>query len=452
MTVTAVEPSPRRSLGRFSLAHLLLIVPWIALVIDAWAPVRDNSFLWHIRAGELQARAGEVLTADPFSFTMLGERWLTQSWLAELLYSWGEAQWGLGFVPPMLLVMTSITFLGIGLIAYRRSQSLTATVIVLLLTTVLTLTFLVPRPVIFSFALFAVVVVAWDRPATRWTVPFLFWIWASMHGSFVIGLAYIGLTIIAGADWKALPTAIAAGLTTLLTAHGLGVLEFIFELSQAGDALALLSEWRRPELLSVALTPFLVGVGLIVVGAVRGKVTPRHLWLIVPFLLLALSSTRAVVPAWIALVPLLGTALGGIELGESRRFSAPAAAVFAAVVLVTPFLVRSDGALDEERFPVAAAAELVDVPTFHDDRAGGYLIWAEGPERLVYIDDRAELFGERMAEFVAVRDLETPWEPVFERDGVEQVMLRTDEELIDELSAAGWSKTYEDEFYVVLRP
>ena len=149
---------------------------------------------------------------------------------------------------------------------------------------------------------------------------------------------------------------------------------------------------------------------------------------------------------------MLGTALGGIELGESRRFSAPAAAVFAAVVLVTPFLVRSDGALDEERFPVAAAAELDDVPTFHDDRAGGYLIWAEGPERLVYIDDRAELFGERMAEFVAVRDLETPWEPVFERDGVEQVMLRTDEELIDELSAAGWSKTYEDEFYVVLRP
>ncbi|MGH8915100.1 MAG: hypothetical protein ACRDZM_11375, partial [Acidimicrobiia bacterium] len=108
MTRTAVKPSQRR----FSLAHLILIVPWVALVIDAWAPIRDNSFLWHVRAGELQAVAGEVLVSDPFSFTMFGEPWLTQSWLAELLYAWGESNWGLGFVPPMMLLLSSITFLG----------------------------------------------------------------------------------------------------------------------------------------------------------------------------------------------------------------------------------------------------------------------------------------------------------------------------------------------------
>jgi hypothetical protein len=91
------------------------------------------------------------------------------------------------------------------------------------------------------------------------------------------------------------------------------------------------------------------------------------------------------------------------------------------------------------------------VPTFHDDSAGGYLIWAEGPERLVYIDDRAELYGDRMAEYVEVRDLERDWEPVFERDGIEQALLKVDEELIGELEAAGWTATYEDEEYVVLR-
>jgi hypothetical protein len=446
MALTAVKPSRRR----FSLAHLVLIVPWIALVIDAWTPIRDNSFLWHIRAGELQARAGEVLTADPFSFTMLGERWLTQSWLAELLYAWGEANWGLGFVPPMLLLMSSITFLGIGLVAYRRSCSVSATAVVLLLTTILTLTFLVPRPVIFSFALFSLLTVAWDRPATRWTVPFLVWIWASVHGSFVLGLAYIGLTIIAEADWKALPTAIVSGLTVFATAHGLGVLEFLVDFSRAGDALALLSEWRRPELLSLALTPYLVGVALIVVGASRGRITPRHLWILVPFMLLAMSSTRAVAPAWLALVPLLGTALGGLPTG-AFRFSRAATVVFGLVALVVPFLVKSDGAIDEERFPVAAAAHLEDLPTFHDDRTGGYLIWADGPERLVYIDDRAELYQDRMAEFVAVRDRQTPWQPVFERDGIEQVLLGVEEELIGGLEAAGWSRVHEDEQFVVLR-
>ena len=448
MSGTAAEPSPHR----FSLSQLILIVPWAALVIDAWSPLRDNSFLWHIRAGELQADAAAALVADPFSFTMHGERWLTQSWLAELLYAWGEANWGLGFVPPMLLALSSITFLGIGLIVYRRSSSIPATAFVLLLTTVLTLSFLVPRPVIFSFALFVLVVLAWDRPATRWAVPLLFWIWASMHGSFAIGLAYVGLTIIARADWRALPTAILAGLTTLLTAHGLGVVEILLEFSQAGPALALLSEWRRPELLSVVFLPFLAGVVLIVIGAIRGLVVPRHLWILIPFLLLAFSSTRAVAPAWIGLVTLIGTGLGGLGVHQRRRFSTPAAAVFAGVVLVLPFLVASDGSIDEERLPVAAAAELEDIPTFHDDRTGGYLIWATGPERLVYLDDRAELYGERMAEFVAVRDLDTDWEPVFARDHIGQVLLRRDEKLVAVLESAGWAPTHQDDQYVVLRP
>jgi hypothetical protein len=260
------------------------------------------------------------------------------------------------------------------------------------------------------------------------------------------------LTIIAEADWRSLLVAIFAGLTTLATAHGLGIIEILLDFSRSGEALSLLSEWRPPALISLALTPFLVGVGLIVIGAARGVVTPRVLWILVPFTILALSSTRAVAPAWIGIVPLVAQSMSGLGEGISRRFSLPAIVVFAGVVLAVPFLVKSDGSLDEERFPVAATATLDDVPTFHDDRAGGYLIWAEGPERLVYIDDRAELYRDRMAEFVAVRDLETPWEPVFERDGIEQVLLRPDEELVSELESAGWSPTYEDESYVVLRP
>jgi hypothetical protein len=453
MAGTAIEPSQRPlPRGRFSLAHLILIVPWVALVIDAWAPIRDNSFLWHIRAGELQVEAGTVLVADPFSFTKLGEPWLTQSWLVELLYSWGESGWGLGFVPPMMLVLSTITFLSVGTVAYRRSKSVPATAVVLVLTTLLLISFLVPRPVLFSFALFALVILAWDRPATRWAIPFLFWMWASAHGSFVIGLAYVGLTIIAEADWKSMPTAVVAGLATLLTAHGLGVVTILLQFSQSGDALALLSEWRRPELLSVVFLPFLAGVGLIVVGAARGMVRPRHLWVLAPFLLLALSSTRAVPPAWIALVPLMSTAMTGLKVGDSRRFSLPVALTFGLVVVVVPFLVAGDGQIDEERFPLAATKELADVPTFHDDRTGGYLIWAEGPDRLVYIDDRAELYGERMAEFVAVRELERDWRPVFERDGIDQVLLRADEELVGELERAGWARSYDDGLYVVLRP
>jgi hypothetical protein len=448
MTATAAEPSPRR----FSLFHLILVVPWIAIVIDAFKPITDNSFLWHIRAGELQATSASVLTTDPFSFTMHGEHWLTQSWLAELAYYWGERTWaGLGFVPWIMLLLNTVTFVGIGLIAYRRSKSVVGTAIVVGLSTLVLLEFLVPRPVIFSFTLFVLVILAWDRPSTRWAVPLLFWIWASVHGSFVLGLAYIGLSLLAKKEWKALPTAIVSGLATLVTAHGLGVVSMLVDFSRAGDALALLSEWQRPEFLSWVFTPFLIGAAILVYGGYKQRIRGSDAWIIVPFLALGFTAMRAVPPAWLALIPVISTCLLGVGDRVPRRFSKPVAVTFAGVVLVTPFLLVRPIQLDEERFPIAAATMLEQVNTFHDDRAGGYLIWAMGPDFQVYLDDRAELYGDRIAEFAGIRDGTVDWEPVFERDGIEQVLLRVDEPVVEEAIAAGWSPVYQDDFYVVLR-
>ncbi len=447
MSETADRPSQRR----FSVAHLIILIPWVALVIDAWTPIRDNSFLWHIRAGELQAGAGAVLTQDPFSFTTLGEHWLTQSWLAELLYSWGEdITGGLGFVPWLLLIMTTIAFVSVGLVAYKRSASLMSTALILILSVFLMISFLVPRPVIFSYALFGLAALAWESPRFRWTLPFIFWIWASVHGSFAIGLAYVGLSLIARREWRWLPLAFISGLVTLLTAHGWGVVTMLVDFAQVGETLALLSEWKRPGLSDPVFIPFLIGGVVILFGFLTRRLELKWAWVALPFFILGTTSLRAVPPAWLGLAPVVATALGPIKLGTEKRISTGPAAIFALTVFVLPFLVRGDGELSEERFPVAAAAQLENVPTFHDDRTGGYLIYDKGPEFLVYIDDRAELYGERMAEFVAVRDGETPWEPVFERNGIEQVLLPVDATLVPRIEAAGWERSYEDEGFVVL--
>ena len=243
---------------------------------------------------------------------------------------------------------------------------------------------------IFSFGLFVLVILAWERPAARWALPFLIWLWASVHGSFAIGLAYVVLSLIVRREWRWLSVPAVGGTLSLATAHGLGVVAMLVAFGRARDTLSLLSEWRRPELWSAVFLPFAVGVVIIVFGAVRGRITPNHLWVLVPFLLLGLSATRALPPAWIGLIPLVALALGELNAGSGRRFSMGAAAVFATSVLILPFLIRDDGSLDPERFPLTAVSSLSDVNTFHDDVTGGYLIWAEGPERLVYLDDRAE--------------------------------------------------------------
>lgn len=435
-----------------SITHIALALPWVAVVIAAFSPLRDNSFLWHVRAGTLQADLGSVLISDPFSFTRGGEPWRTQSWLVELLYGWAEGLSGLDFVPHMLLIVSTLTFIGLGLIAYRESHSLPVTAVVLLLGVIALISFLVPRPVLFSYLVMVLVILAWDRSEARWTIPFLFWIWASVHASFVIGLGYVGLTLMMKRHWRLLPQAMVAGLATLVTAHGLGVADFLLGFASTRDALQYLTEWRRPGLLEPAFLSFAAVVALIVAGAFRQRVFPRHLWVVVPFLILGLTSVRAIPPAFLGLIPLTAMSLSGVSVGSGSSLRPRLAAMILLVILGMPFLLISGTQIAGERFPIEAKTHLDDVPTFHDDRVGGYLIWAEGPYRKVYIDDRAELYGSRMGEFVMIRRGELEWEPIFARDGIEQALLASSEPLIADIAKTeGWDIVYADENYTILR-
>jgi hypothetical protein len=422
------------------------------MIISAFDLIGDNSFLWHVRAGTVQIRATEVLTADPFSFTEFGGAWITQSWLVELGYGWMESMVGIGFVGPMMLLAASLTMMGIGLIAHRRSHSVETTAMVVLLSTVLLLMFLVPRPALFSYPLFVAVILAWDQPRSRWTVPLLFWLWASMHGSFAIGLFYLALSVVASRDWRGFRVVLVSAVATLLTAHGWGVVSMLWGFAQAREYLALISEWMTPDLLSPGLLPLVVGILILILGGMRGNLGPRSFWIIAPFLVLSFSAERAVATAWIALLPLLAVSLKGWTVSYFQGFSPRVGLAALAVIIAIPFAFVESVELDETRFPVAAAASLQDLPTFSDDFAGGYLIWRFGPHRKVFIDDRAELYGERILEFVEVRAGREPWQPVFARDGIEQALLKVDEPMIMWLEADGWVATYEDETYVVLRP
>lgn len=446
MTETAATSSTRR----VSLFHLALLVPWVALVIDAFMPIVDNSFLWHIRAGSTQTETTAVLTSDPFSLVLSGEQWITQSWLVELLYAWAEDRFAFGYVAPMMLVASTLTVAGIGVIAYRRSTSVAATAITVYLTTILLLRFTVPRPVLFSYPLLVLVILAWYRKSARWTLPFLFWIWASVHASFVIGLVYIGLSIVSKRDWRAIRVAVAAGLATLLTAHGLSVVTMLIDFAQSRPYLDFITEWRTPDFLEVALLPVLIGLLVMLYGGMMGRLDPTVLWIIGPFLVLTMSATRAVATGWIVLAPFVAQSLAGLEVRRFRGYPTKLAVGVAMAIGILPFAFIKPVDVDPERFPVEAAEWLDDVPTFHDDVSGGYLIWSRIPTGGVFIDDRVELYQERIEEFVEVRAGRKPWEPVFDRDGIVQVLLKSGEPLVTDLKNAGWPTTYSDARFVVM--
>ena len=55
--------------------------------LAAFSPgvLNDGDTYWHIRAGEWMLAHGQVLRADPFSYTAANTPWHTQEWLSEIL-------------------------------------------------------------------------------------------------------------------------------------------------------------------------------------------------------------------------------------------------------------------------------------------------------------------------------------------------------------------------------
>lgn len=447
--MTVAARSPR---GRVSVGHIALAVPIIAAVISGRIPVRDNSYLWHVRAGTLQIELGRVLTEDPFSFTAAGRAWRTQSWLADLLYGWADRRWGLAVVTPVVLLGALLIVGSIAVRNYRLLRSPLAAAVATTWVMWLLIGYFTPRPVLFSLGLLALWLVVADDERLRWTLPPLMWLWASIHGGFVLGVGYLILDGLRRRDRRRIVDVAAVTLVTLFSAHGLGTWQIVMQFLGNGEALDLIIEWMTPDLISRELFPFLLAIVALLVNAIRGRIAMSDLWVIVPFLIFAFTANRSVPLAALVLAPWFVTSL--ISLGRkataSTRFQSRLNAVIMILVILTPWLVPIKGGLDDELFAVEAVEHLQAGPLFHDDAVGGFLIYSEWPERLVFIDDRAELYGSLFIDFVEARNAGQAWREVFDRYGLEQALLKHDDRLSQVLLAEGWERVFADDKFVLL--
>lgn len=428
------------------------MLPLVAAVVAARLPVRDNSYLWHVRAGTLQIEQGEVLTADPFSFTALGRPWRTQSWLADLLYGWADSIWSLETVTPLVLAGALVMVGAIGLRVYRTVPVSLPAAIGTIWVMWLTIGYFTPRPVLFSLALLAVFLVAADDQRLRWALPLVMWLWASVHGGFIVGLGYLALDGLRRRDRNRLVDIGAATAVTFFTAHGWGTWQVVLKFLRSSGELDLIVEWLTPDLFSIEHFPFALAVVAMLVGAINGRIIKRDLWVVIPFLLFAFTANRSVPIAALVLAPWFVSGLARASRPGSQvnaRQSAFNAGVIVAVVVV-PWVVPLEGGLDQELFAVEAISHLEPGRAFHDDAVGGYLIYEQWPERLVYIDDRAELYGDDFADFVDARGAVPGWRYVFARYGLSQALLKITDPLGEVLIAEGWTETYRDDRFRVL--
>ncbi|MDJ0497274.1 MAG: hypothetical protein QNJ89_05545 [Acidimicrobiia bacterium] len=444
-------------MDRLRIAHLRLLIPFVVVAWRAALPIGDNSFLWHVRAGTLQLETGEVLRADPFSFTALAEAWRTQSWLLELGYGWLEnLTGGIGWVPLMKFVFMAVTLLLLGLVVHqvggRRSLVTFAGLMLLIWQGT---PFGVARPALFGFLLLAAVVaVTHMRPRPLWLLPVLFWLWASIHGMFAVGLGYLLLDGLRRKSRRQLIAVVFSGLATALTAHGLGVWWIVLQFLRNRGALELISEWQPPDFSNPFLVPLLLVILAVITAAALGRIAPRDLWLILPFATFGLLAERNVWPAVIVLAPFAIRAAGAIPAAERKARSEAYLinwGIAAALVAVGVIGLVQPVELNEQRFPErAAVAALEPGPLFNGSAVGGYLIYADWPEVAVFIDDRAELYGEEG--FRTFHDTKSGVnvEGTFATWGIDQVLVSSDWPIVGYLELLGWEYRYRDDYFVVM--
>lgn len=442
---------------RVSVHHLAVLVPILGVVVSASRAIRDSSFLWHVRAGTHQLDLGEVIREDPFSFSAAGEGWRTQSWITELTYGVLERWTGdLIWVWPMLALVMGATLFMVAAAVYRKVPIPLNTAFVVFFSAWLSLRNLVPRPVLFSYLFLAALVLLVGERRLRWAIPLLLWVWAGAHGTFVIGLGLIILEAIrqrSRALWGSLGLSVVA---VSLTAHGLALWVLLIDFLQNRSALDLIQEWQPPRLTNLPIAPYVLLLLGVVVAATLGKIKPRDLIVVAPFLIFGLTSNRALFPATIVVAPWAALALPAWR--SPRKSEAYLVNAMLGALLIFSTIViglgRNESKPSDDVFPVAAVEHLESGAIFHSDEVGGFLIYETWPDHLVYTDDRAELYGrERFEQFIQAFSGHLDWVEVFAKYDIEQVLIPVDDTPLEQLLAnEGWFEGYRDEDYLILRP
>jgi hypothetical protein len=460
---------PDRSLRPPSLETLFTALFALCGWILGLRQLSDNSFLWHLRTGQLILDHG-IPRADPYSFTVPGARWIAQSWLAELAYGAASRLAG-GFGVRLLVAVTGAAFVAATYrIALRTSRNRIRAAV---LTTLLLATLLnvwSERPLIFGLAGMVALVVAVELPESFLgrhllvSVPLTMWCWGNVHGSFELGYAYLALHVIGrwldgapptGGRERKLVIATAASLVALLVnPYGFGLLWFPVQLLQRGSVLNNVSEWQSPNFRQLGGMLYAAWFGVVLLLLiVRNKPSRRDLLVTFPFLFLGLWAIRNVGIAAIVTLPVAGRAWVGGKVRHDDRLRLGWA--FMALLLCAGLArfssASSENDFDFQKYPVAAMHQLsvrglLGDRLYTTDAWAGYTIWRSWPQQHVFMDDRYDMYPKAVVDdYNTIANVNPKWRATLDRWKIDVVVWPAKRSLSQALAEDGsWSRVYVD--------
>ncbi len=360
-------------------------------------PATDPDLWWHLRTGQWIVETGHVPHSDPFSFTRAGHAWVSHEWLSEVVF---YELWKHGGAAALIVFSAIITTAGF-LLLYLRCL------------------------------LYGV--------QKHWALLFAY------------GLGLIMETAAGNTPWQEVRPIVLRVMLLLLAClalvplnpSGAQLYRYPFDTLRSYGMRSFIVEWFSPDFHDWLYRPFLLLWLLLLTALATSRSRPKGR-VIVPLLLTSFAALDAVrhIPIFVLVaIPVIAAALPVARASPEASQRHPDFSRFrplfntAVVILIAVFalvkwvsLARSQDTREAEQYPqravafLQASAQTPRLFVYYD--WGGYSIWKLYPEYRVFVDGRADLYGDvLLRQFKTVLQLRTGWRDVLDSWKVEAVLV-----------------------------
>jgi hypothetical protein len=513
-----VSPAPRNPawLGLLlpSVTDLIFMILLAALTFGALAPrlLGDAGVGWHIRNGQQMLATHSVSRVDLFSSSKSGQPWYAWEWLYDLAIAQIHAWIGLNGVVFFTALVIAASFALLFRLALSRGGSLPVTVVFVVLAVCASAIHLFTRPHVLSWLFTVIWFQTLDSSETAsaldrrlFWLPLLMVLWVNVHGGFLLGLALLGLYLLAaiirllGSRGEGALSVKRVGVMTALTAfatlinpYGYKLHLHVYGYLTNRFLMNHIDEFHSPDFHGVAQQCFvaLLLITIVALASARTRIRASHL-LVVLFaaysgfyasrnlptssLLLTLlaapvlsqtiseARTQGQVADWLRRIfsqlQSFSDRMGSIEQGCRGHLWPLAATLLGLVVCTQNGRIGShqlmDAHFDANRFPVEAADFIAHnsilEPIFAPDYWGGFLIYRFYPEMKVVVDDRHDFYGEQfLKDYLNVIHAEPGWKTSLDKMQSNWVLAPAGSTLANILKEnSKWKIVYEDKTAVM---
>jgi len=481
-----------RTQGWLTSKRTFLAIVFLGILALSARSVSDPDVWWHLKTGQLIAQTRTVPHVDPFSFTRAGSPWVAHEWLTELFIYGVYRISGWGGLIVVFGLMVSATFFFLYL---RSASDPYSSGVIVLLGAWATAPLWGVRPQVVSLLLTSLWFLILERSERNlrllwWTLP-LTVLWVNLHAGFALGLALL-LLFLAGefleqvassrpsnhARLRALAITLLFDLLLVpLNPNGAKMYLYPVDTLRSTAMQNYIAEWASPNFHHPEYIPFLLLLLATTASLAwsRPRVRPRDILLLMVSTFAALSSIRMIPFFVLVAVPILSwpverrASFGHFQdrpqVPAASHTPLPYAGLLNALILFAlagfvgfqiNSVVQRQPQVEAQHFPAAAVAYLqahpAASPLFNLYDWGGYLIWKLNPQTPVFIDGRADLYGESlMRQFADTYDLKRDWQETLQTWRIKTVLVNPESALAVALrNAPGWGVGYSDSQAIVL--